>query len=313
MDPVCHTLLGGALAATGLRDRTRFGMATLLIAANLPDIDAIAHFAGETASYEFRRGVTHGLPALIVLPLLLALAMAGLARLRQGRGTGPPVNHRWLLALSFIGVASHPLLDWTNNYGMRWLMPFVDRWFYGDTLFIIDLVMYALLGAGLVASRVVDRRALPPAKRPAVIALAAVTLYIALNFAITQFAESTVRQAWAGDPPLRFMASPVPLTPFTREIVLDYPGEYRFASFRLFGTPRLERDRQVLPKGPPEALVRAAKTDDGRAFLHWARFPYAVTGGPGGIRIADARYVRDVDNPRLDGFGVLELGPARPD
>lgn len=307
MDPVCHTLVGGALAATGLRDRTRFGTATLLIAANLPDVDVIAHFAGDTASYEFRRGITHGLPALVVLPLLLALAMAGLARLWRGRG--PPADFRWLLALSFIGVASHPVLDWMNNYGMRWLMPFVDRWFYGDMLFIIDLVMYALLGAGLVASRFVDRRALPPARRPAVVALAAVTLYIAMNFAITQHAESIVREAYVPDPPLRFMASPVPLTPFAREIVLDYPGEYRFARFRLFGTPRLERDEDTLSKGPAEALARAAKTEDGRAFLHWARFPYAVGGAPGSgrIRIGDARYVRDIDNPRLDGFGVLEL------
>jgi len=309
MDPVCHTLVGGALAATGLRDRTRFGMATLLIAANLPDIDVISHFAGDTASYEFRRGITHGLPALVVLPLLLALAMAGFARLWRRRGTGPPADFRWLLALSFIGVASHPVLDWTNNYGMRWLMPFVDRWFYGDTLFIIDLVMYALLGAGLVASRIVDRRALSPARRPAVVALAAVSFYIAMNFAITQYAESTVRQAYASDPPLRFMASPVPLTPFAREIVLDYPGEYRFARFRLFGTPRLEGDEDSLSKGPAGALARAAETADGRAFLHWARFPYAVDGAPGSarIRIADARYVRDIDNPRLDGFGVLEL------
>lgn len=309
MDPVCHTLVGGALAATGLRDRTRFGTATLLIAANLPDIDVVAHFAGGTAGYEFRRGITHGLPALVVLPLLLALAIAGLARLWRRRGSGPPAGLRWLLALSFIGVASHPLLDWTNNYGMRWLMPFVDRWFYGDTLFIIDLVMYALLGAGLVASRFVDRRALPPARRPAVIALAAATFYIAMNFAITQYAERTVRQAYAANPPLRFMASPVPLMPFAREIVLDYPGEYRFARFGLFGTPRLERNEEALSKGTAETLARAAKTEDGRVFLHWARFPYAVDGAPGSgrIRIADARYVRDIDNPRLDGFGVLEL------
>ena len=43
-----------------------------------------------------------------------------------------------------------------NIYGMRWLMPFVNKWFYADALFIIDLwMMLALLAAVLLGS-VVD-------------------------------------------------------------------------------------------------------------------------------------------------------------
>ena len=40
MDNICHTLVGAALGEAGLKYRTRFGMVTLAIAANLPDIDA---------------------------------------------------------------------------------------------------------------------------------------------------------------------------------------------------------------------------------------------------------------------------------
>jgi len=36
------------------------------------------------------------------------------------------------------GGAHHPTLDWLNTYGMRWLMPFSGRWFYGDAVFIVD-------------------------------------------------------------------------------------------------------------------------------------------------------------------------------
>lgn len=307
MDPVCHTLVGGALAATGLKDKTRFGTATLLVAANLPDIDVAAQFMGDVASYGFRRGITHGLPAVVVLPVLLALAMFALARLRPARD-GTAASWRWLLALSAIGVATHPVLDWMNNYGMRWLMPFVDRWFYGDTLFIIDLVMYALLAAGLVASRFLDWRALPVPRRPAVVALTAVVAYIGMNFAITQHAKAVVVREYAGDPPRRFMASPVPLNPLRRDIVLEYSDEYRFATVRVLHGERLTLDPEPLPKGSPALLDAAARTADGRVFLHWARFPYVVgDAGAGRLRVADARYVPDIDNPRLDGFAILTL------
>ena len=37
-----------------------------------------------------------------------------------------------------------------NNYGVRLLMPFSSRWFYGDALFIIDPVVWLLAGAAVV-------------------------------------------------------------------------------------------------------------------------------------------------------------------
>jgi inner membrane protein len=46
-------------------------------------------------------------------------------------------------------VLTHPALDWLNNYGLRWLMPFDGRWFYGDAVFIIDPWIW--LGFGGIA------------------------------------------------------------------------------------------------------------------------------------------------------------------
>jgi inner membrane protein len=53
------------------------------------------------------------------------------------------------LGLSLLGVLSHPFLDWLNNYGVRLLMPFSDRWFYGDTLFIVDPWLWLILGGAV--------------------------------------------------------------------------------------------------------------------------------------------------------------------
>jgi inner membrane protein len=37
-------------------------------------------------------------------------------------------------------------MDWTNNYGIRLLLPWSGRWFYGDLVFIIDPFLWLILG-----------------------------------------------------------------------------------------------------------------------------------------------------------------------
>ena len=44
---------------------------------------------------------------------------------------------------SFIVSATHPLLDWTNNYGIRFFLPWSQKWSYGDLVFIVDPYLVA--------------------------------------------------------------------------------------------------------------------------------------------------------------------------
>lgn len=141
MDPLCHTLVGATLAGTRLGEKSWGATATLLVAANLPDIDVIALAGGGDVSLYWRRGWTHGVLALVVLPVLLTAAVVALGRWR-GRSPRPGP----LLGLAYLGVWSHPALDWLNTYGVRWAMPFDGTWFYGDALFIIDPWLWLVLG-----------------------------------------------------------------------------------------------------------------------------------------------------------------------
>ena len=119
MDNLCHTLVGAALGYAGLRRTTRLANATLMIAANLPDLDVLV-LATDTPSVAFRRGWTHGVLAQLVLPLALTAIMVLIGRRRASAG-GPPLNARWLLLLSYVGLYSHVFLDFLNNYGIRLL------------------------------------------------------------------------------------------------------------------------------------------------------------------------------------------------
>lgn len=145
MDPLTHTFVGATLGKAGLERRTALAMPTLLIGANLPDVDVLALFGGDDVGLAFRRGWTHGVPALILLPILLTLGMVLYDRRFRDRDARP-IDARQLLLLSYISVWSHPALDWLNTYGIRLLMPFDGRWFYGDSLYIIDPWVWLALG-----------------------------------------------------------------------------------------------------------------------------------------------------------------------
>jgi inner membrane protein len=152
MDPIAHTFTGAALAGAGLRRASPLAAATLIVAANAPDIDVFAYWFGDQyASLAFRRGWTHGLLALVIWPFVLAGVMLAWDRLvrRRRRPDAEPARAGPLALVAALGVLTHPALDWLNNYGMRWLMPFDGRWFYGDALFIVDPWVWLALGGAL--------------------------------------------------------------------------------------------------------------------------------------------------------------------
>ena len=146
MDPLTHTLVGASLAATGLGEKTRGAAAALIVGANLPDIDVLSYAVGSDEALGFRRGWTHGFLALIVLPAILALAIWWWEHRAAGDRAGKDLSGRWILALSYLAVFTHPALDWLNTYGMRWLMPFDGTWYYGDAVFIVDPWLWLILG-----------------------------------------------------------------------------------------------------------------------------------------------------------------------
>ena len=147
MDPIAHTLVGAALAQAGLRNRTRYATAALLIGANLPDVDAFTMLGDPDLSLLCRRGWTHGVLAMAALPAALTGTLLLVHRMSGRRGRAP--NAGALLLLSYLAFLTHPLLDWLNNYGVRLLMPFDGRWFYGDAVFILDPWIWLMLGGAV--------------------------------------------------------------------------------------------------------------------------------------------------------------------
>jgi inner membrane protein len=152
MEPLAHTLAGACLAESGLKRLTPLATSTLLIAANIPDVDGACYAHSADLAFAVRRGLTHGVLAMALLPVLLTAAMLWFDRAVRQRWNPceAPARGGPLLALAYLGVLSHSGLDWLNNYGVRLLMPFSDRWFYGDALFIVDPWLWLILGGAVM-------------------------------------------------------------------------------------------------------------------------------------------------------------------
>jgi inner membrane protein len=290
MDNLCHTLVGAALGEAGLKTRTRFGNPALMIASNLPDLDVLV-YATAIPAVSFRRGWTHGLLAQALLPLLLTGALLLLDRWRPQRTEGAPrASAGDLLLLSYTGVLLHVFLDLMNNYGVRLLMPFSARWFYGDTLFIIDLWLLLTLGAGVYWAR--RRRSRAPARR----ALLAGALYLGVMIVSARASRAIVMDAWVrahGTPPHSLMVGPLPITPVSKAIIVDTGDRYVTGTFSWLGE-RVRFDPAAIPYGRGDALVGRALEDPGmRGVLGWSRFPrFDVAAVPAGeaVTLTDLRF-----------------------
>jgi inner membrane protein len=157
LDNLTHSLVGLTAAKAGLERLSPGATLLCVFAANSPDSDVAILLFGDRWDYlQHHRGITHSIIGTAFLALLLPLIFYGVDRLwARLRGQPPKTNFRGLLIASLIVSATHPLLDWTNNYGVRPLLPWSPRWFYGDLVFIIDPFLWVVLGgaAFLLTSR----------------------------------------------------------------------------------------------------------------------------------------------------------------
>jgi len=118
------------------------------VAANAADLDVVTLVFGDRwTTLKYHRGITHSIIGTVclafIIPIVFYLAELAVARLRA---RPVQVNLTGLIVASIIVSATHPIMDWTNNYGVRLLLPWSSKWFYGDLVFIVDPFLWALFG-----------------------------------------------------------------------------------------------------------------------------------------------------------------------
>ena len=275
-------------------------MATSVIAANLPDLDVLV-FASDVPSVAFRRGWTHGVLAQAVLPAALAGIMFAIAKRRATAAGDAPAAFGPLLVLSYVGVLVHVFLDYLNNYGVRLLMPFSDRWFYGDSLFIIDPWLWVVLAVAVV----IGSHGRVRATRTWLVVAA---VYIAIMMVSARAGEGP--GCWKpGSARLRpayktLMVGPVPVNPLRKAVIIDAGDHYCTGTFDWWGRRTSLSETTIMKNDSHPAVAEAKQDRQVAGILVWARFPFwEIVATSDGTRVT----VRDV---RFTGFGQRGFSTA---
>lgn len=154
MDNITHTIIGtlvGEVAArvapggrSTLPPATRRNLCVTLAAvgSNLPDSDLLYSFFGGKLNYLLHhRGHTH----TVLIATLLGLVAFAVTRwwLRRRGLQASSQDYGLLGGVLLLTSLLHIAMDFTNNYGVHPFWPVDNRWFYGDSVFIIEPLLWA--------------------------------------------------------------------------------------------------------------------------------------------------------------------------
>ena len=148
MDNLTHSLVGLTAAKAGLDKLSPGATVLCVLAANSPDIDVVIIPFGDRWTFlQHHRGITHAIVGVVGLAVLLPLIFYAVDRLwARFRNEAPKTKLKGLMIASVLVSATHPLLDWTNNYGIRFFLPWSQKWSYGDLVYIVDPFLWLILG-----------------------------------------------------------------------------------------------------------------------------------------------------------------------
>jgi inner membrane protein len=276
LDNLTHSLVGLFLARAGFKHTTPRGTAIMMVAANAPDFDVVSWFGGSAVYIHLHRNITH---SLIAVPFMALLAVA-IVRWAGRREV------RWLPAflIAMIAVASHLILDLTNVYGVRLLLPFSGRWFHWDLTQVIDLAIWAVLLLGvaapafarLVGSEIGEKKRAPGGGW-AVVALLLLTAY---DYGRSIFHDHAVAlmdsRVYNGLSPRRTGAFPE-ANPLVWDGIAELSNAYVKVPIDLRANFHPESGETFYKAERSLAIQLALETDPFQKFLEFVQYPIWVS------------------------------------
>jgi inner membrane protein len=273
MDNITHTLTGLAMSRAGLNRYYKHATALLIVAANAPDVDVVTLARGPFQYFRYHRAITHSLVAAPVLALVVALLFCAIDRSWRNLMAG------FVLALA--GVASHLLLDWTNAYGVRFLLPFSGNWYGLDWTNVFDVWIWAILILAAVAPYVgrlvsseVGARPQGAGRGLAIFALVFLALYDAGRGVIHQRALATLEsRVFDGVPPVRADVLPGAANLLAWQGLVETPVTIRRYRIDLLESFDPDSGETLQKPEMSPAIAEAARLPEFRVFLGFSKFP----------------------------------------
>jgi len=315
MDNPTHTAVAFFLSRVGPGRWSPYATPIILLAANIPDADAVSGLGGGLNYLHFHRNLTH---AIAAMPLM-ALAAVGIVRLIVRK----PIAWRGAFLAALIGVASHLALDATNVYGIRLLLPFSGAWQRLDTTPVVDLSIWAVCLLALAApllGRLVGSEIASTSVKPrhygrgwAWFAIGFVLSYNVVRFGLHSRAVTALgSQLYEDSVPLRVAAMPY-ANPLKWRGLIETANAVTVQDVDFAGASPVSRS-QVFHKPEAEPAIDAAgRSTEFRQFLEFAQWPlWRVTPYPARenarlVEVFDMRFGTPVE----PGFMVAAVVDSR--
>lgn len=241
MDSLTQIVLGAAVGEA-VAGRKMGAKAALwgAIGGTIPDLDVFLRFFYDPLDAALvHRGFSHSLLFAILGGFVLTAISIKLSKKNHDRKT-------WFL-LWFLSIVTHPLLDIFTNYGTQFFWPFDWRLTF-NSVFVIDPLytvpfMVLLIGA-LFMKRESKRRRIWNWT-----GIIYSSLYLLWGVGIKLFVYSNTDSYFkqAGITPKRAMVTPMPLTSFYWDLIVEDDSNYYIGYKSLFA-PFDAKQIEILPK-----------------------------------------------------------------
>jgi membrane-bound metal-dependent hydrolase YbcI (DUF457 family) len=283
VDPLTHALASLTLSRAGFNRWTKLAPTILLAAGTAADTDWITYLFGPSAFLVGHRTITHSLLGTVAVALSLAAAFTYATRKRAALR----IPFRQALLVSAAGAIFHVALDLCDSYGAQLLWPFSKKWFAADWLAGLDLAVLGVLLVGLllpslfalVGEEIGARKKGPRGRRGAILALAALALYLGARALLHQKAVAILEaRTYRSEIPHQVAAFPEATSPLQWRGIVETESALHETSVVLEPGAPLEPGgtTTTFKPGPSPILDAAEKTPSAGEFLPFARFPKAT-------------------------------------
>ncbi|WP_297210561.1 MULTISPECIES: metal-dependent hydrolase [Thermodesulfovibrio] len=266
MDPLSHSLSG--FVSGSFLTKNRALLFVFIISTLSPDLDIILRLHGKETFLIYHRGITHGILALFVFPLIPALI------LRKKYGFFK------VYLISLCGYALHILLDLTNQYGTRILCPFDCTPYSLSLTFIID--PYVLLP--FLLSVIISLKFKKQSRFFYLLAIIFVLFYIGLKAYLKTEARDFLKQKIEAQ---QYRVYPLPNDFLRWWFVSKYNDEYITGFVDLFSKKVYIDKRYKIIND--DAISKSKDSQSVKALLNIAKHPVAEAKREGNITVVTWR------------------------
>jgi len=252
MDPVSHALTGLAIKQLGFKQKA--ALAALLAGSLAPDLDYITRFWGTDVFLRYHRGITHGILALIIVPLIIGIIL------------GYKKGFFYCYSLALLGYGTHLFMDLTTQYGTRILSPLDWEPYALDLVYIID----PYISLGLLLCVIMGWRMKKRASLIAAITLISLLGYFGGRYYLQKTTKEFLRSHLDAN---TYTMCPLP-NDFLRWWFVARSGDECMAGFADLFTQRVCVQERYKPVHDP--LIERSREDKVvKNFLYFARYPHA--------------------------------------